>query len=457
MRDDLFQMLYSLGDGLFRYGIYGEGIKCFEEALALITLNPPDPHELGKTFSSILSTLTAFYVGSGQMTKFEKNIEKNIIVQQSPNLSGWVPKIKEMELDRLACLELRKKDAFKSLVGVSKEWSDILNKIERLAKSSKPVLITGPSGVGKELIAQAIHSESERKPKPFVAVNCTAIPDGLIPSELFGSERGAYTGAERRIGLCELAKEGTFLLDEIGKSSQIFQQILLRFIQEKEFMRVGGRESIKFKARIIATTNKDIPALIKENLFLEDLYFRLNVHEILVPPLAQRPSDIEELIFYFLTTLDKKRRMSIEAVDAIKTFYEQRDIHRRLGEYLFRTTSDKKEAIRVARAMGADLNSYEENNVRELENYITRLVEELDDEALTTQNLAMPRWDPSFISAFYRVPAWVAGKGCAKKDIEKALILAKGNQSKVARLFRCSPQTIDQKVTKFDLSAGRES
>jgi two-component system response regulator AtoC len=197
--------------------------------------------------------------------------------------------------------ELGQKTENARMIGQSGRIQAVYKDIGRVADRNVTVLIQGESGTGKELVAEAIHRSSSRRNKPFVKINCATIPENLLESELFGYEKGAFTGAERRkLGKFELAHEGTIFLDEIGEMSLSTQAKLLRLLQEKEFERVGGTETIKIDARILAATNKDLARLTKEGGFREDLYFRLNVVTIWVPPLRERADDIPGLASFFL-------------------------------------------------------------------------------------------------------------------------------------------------------------
>jgi two-component system nitrogen regulation response regulator NtrX len=190
------------------------------------------------------------------------------------------------------------------LVGESPAMSGVRELVSRVAASDARVLITGESGTGKELVAAAIHSQSTRRDQPYVRVNCAAIPRDLVESEMFGHERGAFTGAtERRIGRFELAHKGTLLLDEVGDLGAEAQAKLLRAIEAREIERVGGGKPIKIDVRIVAATNRDLPRAVEESAFREDLYFRLNVIPIAVPPLREHPEDIAALVQHFAALL----------------------------------------------------------------------------------------------------------------------------------------------------------
>jgi len=200
------------------------------------------------------------------------------------------------------------------LVGKSPAMQEIYKTIGRVAESDASVLLQGESGTGKELIARALHFHSGRS-GPFVAINCSAIPRDLLESELFGHERGAFTGAvERTLGKFEIANEGTLFLDEISELPLDLQAKLLRVLQEREFMRVGGREPIRSNARIISAANRDLAELVRKGRFREDLFFRLNVVPISIPPLRSRRSDIPELVRFFIQKINRDMKANIHGL-----------------------------------------------------------------------------------------------------------------------------------------------
>jgi PAS domain S-box-containing protein len=197
--------------------------------------------------------------------------------------------------------EIKAEHNFGKIVGHSPALAEVLDKVRLVADTDSSVLILGETGAGKELIARAIHSSSARKDRPLIKVNCSALPTGLIESELFGHEKGAFTGAtEKRIGRFELADGGTIFLDEIGEVAAEVQLKLLRVLQEREFERLGGRETIKVDVRVIAATNRDLPRAIMEGTFRQDLYYRLSVFPLRMPPLRERTEDIPLLVHYFV-------------------------------------------------------------------------------------------------------------------------------------------------------------
>jgi len=256
---------------------------------------------------------------------------------------------------------LRSEVALKSketrFVTHSKGMKDIFFMINKVAETSSSVLITGESGTGKELIARAIHNKSPRAGKPFVAINCASIPSELMESELFGHEKGAFTGAHNQsIGKFEFAHGGTIFLDEISTLKSEFQAKLLRFLQEREFTKVGSNQIIKVDVRVVAATNTNLPDMLREKRFRDDLYFRLNVIPIEVPPLRQRKEDIPILVSYFLQQFNNQLNKSIKGV-----------------------TTRVMDAMKAYAWPG---------NVRELENLIERMVVlGLDDQMISEKDL----------------------------------------------------------------------
>jgi PAS domain S-box-containing protein len=211
--------------------------------------------------------------------------------------------------------ELKSVHNFEEIIGQSSALTSALSKVEHVAPTNSTVLIQGETGTGKELIARAIHSHSNRSDKPLIKVNCAALPSGLVESELFGHEKGAFTGAiARRIGRFELANGGTIFLDEIGELPADAQAKLLRVLQEREFERVGGTTAIKVDVRVIAATNRDLLKAVKERTFREDLYYRLNVFPIELPPLRDRATDIPQLVHFLVSKFAMRVGKRIENV-----------------------------------------------------------------------------------------------------------------------------------------------
>ena len=214
------------------------------------------------------------------------------------------------------------KELFPKVIASSKAMRNIFTQIIKVAPTDSTALITGESGTGKELMAESIYEHSLRKGRPFVKINCVAIPEGLLESELFGHEKGAFTGAiEQKKGKFEIADGGTIFLDEIGDMPLTTQAKLLRVLQEQEFERVGGTKTIQVDVRFIAATNKNVPTLIKDKLFREDLYFRLNVFAITLPPLRERQEDISILANHFLELSPRPAKLSTAALQLLIGHY----------------------------------------------------------------------------------------------------------------------------------------
>jgi DNA-binding NtrC family response regulator len=213
----------------------------------------------------------------------------------------------EMEVRRLRG-ELALRYGLDQMIGKCAAMQEVFTKIDQLADAKTTVLITGESGTGKELVARALHYRSKRRDKPFIAINCAAIPDTLIEAELFGHEKGAFTDAQqRRLGQFEMANQGTLFLDEIADVSAGTQAKLLRVLQEKEFTRLGGTQSIKVEVRLITATNKDLEAAMRKGVFREDLYYRINVVPIHLPPVRERREDLPLLLRHFITKKSGER------------------------------------------------------------------------------------------------------------------------------------------------------
>ena len=207
-------------------------------------------------------------------------------------------------------------DEFAGIIGKSKKMQELFQEISIVSKSDATVLIEGESGTGKELVARAIHKLSKRAENPFIAVNCSAIPLELFENELFGHEKGAYTGAVgREVGKIELAGEGTLFLDEVGELPPLAQAKLLRVLQEKEFFRVGGTKLLPMKCRIICATNRNLEEMVEKKEFREDLFYRINVVHLKIPPLRERKEDIPLLVNHFLRKYAQQNEKEIYAID----------------------------------------------------------------------------------------------------------------------------------------------
>jgi two-component system response regulator PilR (NtrC family) len=320
--------------------------------------------------------------------------------------------------------ELEKRYSFAGLIGKSKPMQAVYTLIEKVAFSRVNVLVTGESGTGKELVARAIHYQGERKSKPFVPINCGAIPENLIESELFGHEKGSFTGAIRqKDGLIETAGGGTLFLDEIGELPAIMQVKLLRVLQEREIRRVGGTQNIPIDIRLIAATNKDLEQEVAQGRFREDLYYRLNVIPVHIPPLRERREDIPLLIEHFIAKAAGAVQMSVSD-----------GAMRRLLDYAW------------------------PGNVRELENIIERCLvlgsgDELDESCLpaqfTTSGISTTGLLESIPDEGFSLDDYLGG--IEKSILLKALEKSNGVRKKAAGYLGITFRSIRYRLAKFDL------
>ena len=267
--------------------------------------------------------------------------------------------IEELNLqreNRLLRDELQRKNALGDLLGSTDAMRHVFDTIRRVARSATTVMIRGESGTGKELVARAIHDQSPRRNRPFIGVNCAALPESLMEAELFGYEKGAFTGAATmKEGRVELANRGTLFLDEIGTLTPSLQSKLLRVLEERSLMRLGGKKTVRVDFRLLTATNEDLEELVRQNRFREDLYYRINVVPVFLPPLRERVEDISLMVDYFLQVYCAAnrlltKRISDEALQALKRYPWP-------------------------------------GNVRELENTVQRMVLMTDDELITVKDL----------------------------------------------------------------------
>ena len=242
------------------------------------------------------------------------------------DLSFRIERLLEIQAIKNRCISLENSGPGRQpLIGSSAPMQQLLKLIGQVSRSDATVLIQGESGTGKELVAAAIHYEGHRAAKPYIRVNCAAIPSGLLESELFGHEKGAFTGADRQsIGKFELADQGTILLDEIGDMPIDLQVKLLRVLQEQEIERIGGKTPLRVNVRVLCATARDLASEVKSGKFREDLYYRLKVIPLLVPPLRERNGDVRELTSYFLSRFSRQRgfdlQLSEEAISALQNY-----------------------------------------------------------------------------------------------------------------------------------------
>lgn len=322
--------------------------------------------------------------------------------------------------------ELKDRYQFKNIVGHSGVMQEVFRAVEKVVDSDVTVLIQGESGTGKELFARAIHNQNKtRKDKPFVAVNCTALPESLLESELFGHEKGAFTGAaSRRIGKFEMADGGTVFLDEIGEMSQVIQAKILRVLQEREFERLGGNELVKVNIRLISATNKNLEEEVRKGTFREDLFYRISVFPIKLPPLRERKEDISLLATQFLKRYSQREVKNVERVhpEALKTL----------------------------------MNYHWPGNVRELENAVERAVVITGTREIQTSDL------PPHIAATSKeemaypeesLPQWI--EKLEVDVLRKTLLEFEGNISQAAKKLGIGRATIYRKAKKYNLPISR--
>jgi len=319
--------------------------------------------------------------------------------------------------------KLEEKATIQGIIGEHPKIREVFRVVSKIAPTSSTVLVYGESGTGKELVARAIHEQSPRREKPFFAINCAAIPDALIESELFGHEKGSFTGASsREIGLFEAATGGTVFLDEIGEMNVSLQAKLLRAIQEKEIRRVGGKVNIPVDVRIIAATNKDLEQEIKRGQFREDLFYRLNVIRITLPPLRERGSDIVALVDFFINKYSVATGMPVHSI--------------------------AKPALKLL------LNYSWPGNVRQLESVIERGVLMAEGDSIMPEDL--PAEVHELVSGSGTLPFEFPADGISFEDLEKDLIIkamerADWTISKAAPLLKMSYKTLQYRLEKFGI------
>ncbi len=315
---------------------------------------------------------------------------------------------------------LDKKYSFQGILGKSPALEQVLEKVKLVAPSRATILLTGETGTGKELVAQSIHQNSDRSRGPFVPVHCAALPSNLLESELFGHEKGAFTGAtERRIGRFESANKGTLFLDEIGEIDSTTQVKLLRFLETKSIERLGSLNTLEIDTRLVCATNKNLLQMTQNGKFREDLYYRLNVVTIELPPLSERGDDIALLLDYFLFHFSKENN--------------------------FPTPQLNTETIGI-------LNSYSwPGNIRELRNFCENLVVLNRGGVITPYDL-----DPRFFdqninqdSTLSNSPASLSVEDNEKRLLRNALLQAGGNRTKAAELMGVSRRTLHRKLIRW--------
>lgn len=399
-----------------------EGLRLLKE---IKRLNPETIVIIMTAYGSVSSAVAAMKEGAyDYLTKPIDLDELLILIQRVER------EIALSRENRLLKEQLRAKFKVDFIVSNSPQMEEALNLVGRVAPSQATVLILGESGTGKELIARAIHYASPRAEKPFIKVNCAALPENLLESELFGHEKGAFTGAvARRIGRFEQANQGSIFLDEIGDLSPSLQMKLLRVLQEKEFERVGSNQTIKSDVRVIAATNRNLEEAIRKGTFREDLYYRLNVVTISLPPLRERKEDIPLLIEHFLKKYNAE---------------------------------NKKEVIGLSKEARNLLMQYDyPGNVRELENIIERAVVLCPGNIITVKDLPLSIQEfkmGEFMEKAQRsrnLPGLV--EEIEKQMIVNALKNNDGVQTKAAAELGISERVLRYKMKKYGLNWEREN
>jgi PAS domain S-box-containing protein len=335
-------------------------------------------------------------------------------------LSGVVATIKDITEE--AAPEKRE------VIAESGPMREVLNFVRRVASSeATTILLEGENGTGKDLVAKTLHYQSLRQAEPFIAINCAAIPETLLESELFGYEKGAFTDARaQKRGIFELADKGTLFLDEIGEIPLMLQAKMLRVLEEQSFRRLGGLKDINLDIRVIAATNKNLREAVKEGAFRQDLYFRLNVIQILIPPLRERAEDIVPLTRFFIEHYNRKFKRNIEGVtDAAAKLLMSHDWP---------------------------------GNVRELRNAIERAMILEESSRITPPSLpiAISRPETTAATTIPELPGAASGDGLSLEDNERHLLAralekTSGNQTQAARLLRITRDTLRYKMKKFNL------
>ncbi|HEX8921480.1 MAG TPA: sigma 54-interacting transcriptional regulator, partial [Pyrinomonadaceae bacterium] len=361
-------------------------------------------YERATVFFSIIATMLAQAIKVDHLTGAEKQrlLDENIHLKQ----------------------ELRERYDFSHIIGNSGPLRQVYEQVTQVARTNTTVLLRGESGTGKELIAHAIHYNSLRASKPFIKVSCAALPETLIESELFGYEKGAFTGAQaRKKGRFELAEGGTLFLDEIGDLNVSTQIKLLRVLQEREFERLGGTETIKSNVRLIAATNKDMEQAITDGHFREDLYYRLNVFAIFMPPLRERKSDVLLLADHFLEKYAREhnksiKRISTPAIDMLASYHWP-------------------------------------GNVRELENIIERAVLVCETNVLHGHHLPPTLQTAEGSGTVTRLSLESAVEAYERDIIQDALKTTRGNRKKAAKLLDTTERILGYKVKKYGIDCDR--
>ncbi len=392
------------------------GMNGLEFLKAIRRVNAEVPVILMTAFGSIEAAVEAMRSGASNYVLKPFSLEEiKLVIRKELNVRQVLAE------NRTLREELGKRYEYPNIIAKSARMQEVLAAVERVAPTNSTVLIGGESGVGKELIARAIHQRSIRAKGPFIKINCTAIPENLLESELFGFEKGAFTGAiSSKPGKFELADKGTLFLDEIGDVPTATQAKLLRVLQEREFERLGGTRTIKVDVRMIAATNRDLRAALEDGTFRQDLYYRLNVVPIDVPPLREHKEDIPGLVEHFLE--------------------------------LYRKESGKQIREVMPAAMHALMNFHWPGNVRELQNIIERAFTFARGERIEASDIQLDAGPakgssspPGFLPPGMTLDDW------ENEMIRESLRQANGNKSQAARLLGLTRNALRYRLSKIGI------
>jgi two-component system nitrogen regulation response regulator NtrX len=408
--EDALKVLKEQNPDLILLDIWLPGIDGLQTLKAIKDLKPDLPIVMISGHGNIELAVNATRMGAYDFLEKPLSLERVLLVAKR----ALEKRTLEMENKSLKQDLVRKWE----LIGDSQKIQQLKEQIDMAAKSNSRVLVLGESGVGKELVAHILHENSNRAEKPFIEMNCAAIPQELIESELFGHEKGSFTGAfERKKGKFELADEGTLFLDEVGDMSLTTQSKVLRVIETQEFQRVGGSKNIKVDVRIIAATNKDLIEEVKKGNFREDLLYRLNVIPIQVPPLREKKEDVPALVEYFLDYF--------------------------AAEYGQKPKKITPDALKV-------LDAYDwPGNIRELRNVIERLVIMTPSNTITAKNIII---GGTARSDYFTFNTLKEARDSFEKDfITKKLEENNWNVSKTAELLDIERSNLHRKIKAYDI------
>ena len=391
----------------------GDGLTLLRE---IKSRNPETLVILMTAFSTVENAVEAMRLGAYHYVNKPFNVDEvALLVEKALETSQLRREVKAMRSSQ------RSDFGFDAIVGQSPAMQSVKSLLARVAVSpASTVLLTGETGTGKDLAAKAIHYNSDRAHRPFVNITCSAIPEQLLESELFGHERGAFTDARsQKRGLFETADGGTVFLDEIGEMTPALQAKLLRFLEEKSFKRVGGLSDLRVDVRVVAATHRDLEALVRENKFREDLFYRLQVMPIVLPPLRERRGDIPLLVNYFVDRFNREFKKHVRSVSA--------------------------SALKVLEEYGWP------GNIRELKNAIERAMLLIDKQTLEPEHLTMLQRSVT-TSRFQLPPEGVNLEELERQLLVQALERSGGNQTHAGQLLGINRDQVRYRIEKFGLT-----